>query len=109
MTEKTIKTFINEIFSKSPKQNYPTNKTDVYQIVDIWSFDRLDLKDYGPENKRGCRYILKVIDYFSKLGWTHRLTTKNSQTTNDSFKKILKSSKRKPSFIETDRQKDVFK
>ena len=50
MTQKNIKIFINEIFSKPPKNYYPTNKTDVYHIDDIWSLDILDLKDYGPEN-----------------------------------------------------------
>ena len=29
MTQKTISTFINEIYSKGPKQNFITNKTDV--------------------------------------------------------------------------------
>ena len=38
------KKFINEIYSKPPKKNYPTNKTDVYHIDDIWSLDILDLK-----------------------------------------------------------------
>ena len=52
MTQKNIKTFINEIFSKGPKKNYVTNKTNVYHIDGIWSLDILDLKDYGPENNR---------------------------------------------------------
>ena len=49
MTQKNIKTFINEIHSKPPKKNYDTNKTNVYYIDNIWSLDILDLKDYGPE------------------------------------------------------------
>ena len=35
MTQKTIKTFTNEIYSNHPKKHYPTNKTDVYLIDDI--------------------------------------------------------------------------
>ena len=34
MTQKTIKIFINEIYSKPPKKNYFTNKTGVYHIDD---------------------------------------------------------------------------
>ena len=45
MTQKNIKIFINEIYSKPPRKNYATNKTDVYHIDDIWSLDILDLKD----------------------------------------------------------------
>ena len=70
--------FKNEIYSKGPRKSYPTNKTDVYHIDDIWSLDLLDLKDYGPENKRGYRYVLVIIDNFSKFGWTVPLKKKCS-------------------------------
>ena len=52
MTQKNIKIFISEIFSKGPRKSCPINKTDVYHIDDIWSLDILDLKDYGRENNR---------------------------------------------------------
>ena len=108
MTQKNIKIFINEIYSKPPKKNYITNKTDVYYIDDIWSLDILDLKDYGPENNRGYRYVLVVIDNFSKFGWTVPLKNKNAQTIKDSFENILINSKRKPNLIETDRGKEFY-
>ena len=108
MAQKNIKIFINEIYSKPPKKNYATNKTDVYFIDDIWSLDILDLKDYGPENNRGYRYVLIIIDNFSKFGWTIPLKNKNAQTIKDSFENILKSSKRKPNLIESDRSKDFY-
>ena len=50
MTRKTIDIFINEIYSKPPRKNYSTNKTDVYLIDDIFSLDILVLKAYGPGN-----------------------------------------------------------
>ena len=53
MTKKTIKTFINEYYSKPPKRKNATNKTDVNYIDDTWSLHKLVLKDYGPENNRG--------------------------------------------------------
>ena len=108
MTQKNIKIFINEIYSKPPRKNYPTNKTDVYHIDDIWSLDILNLKDYGPENNRGYRYVLVTIDNFSKFGWTVPLKNKNAQTIKDSFENILISSKRSPNLIETDRGKEFY-
>ena len=108
MTQKNIKIFINEIYSKPPKKNYVTNKTDVYHIDEIWSLDILDLKDYGPENNRGYRYVLVTIDNFSKFGWTIPLKNKNAQTIKDSFENILTNSKRKPNLIETDRGKEFY-
>ena len=108
MTQKNIKIFINEIYSKGPKRNYATNKTDVYHIDDIWSLDILDLKDYGPENNNNYRYVLVTIDNFSKFGWTIPLKNKNAQTIKDSFENILINSKRKPNLIETDRGKEFY-
>ena len=108
MTQKNIKIFINEIYSKPPKKYYPTNKTDVYYIDDIWSLDILDLKDYGPKNNRGYRYVLVTIDNFSKFGWTIPLKNKNAQTIKDSFENILTSSKRKPNLVESDRGKAFY-
>ena len=108
MTQNNIKIFINEIYSKPPKKNYITNKTDVYHIDDIWSLDILDLKDYGPENNRGYRYVLVTIDNFSKFGWTIPLKNKNAQTIKDSFENNLINSKRKPNLIESDRGKEFY-
>ena len=93
MTQKNIKIFINEIYSKAPKNNYITNKTDLYHTDDIWFLDILDLKDYGPENNRGYRYLLVVLV---------PLKNKNAQAIKDSFEKIVIGSKRKPNLIESD-------
>ena len=108
MTQKNIKKFINEIYSKSPKKYYATNKTNVYYIDDIWSLDILDLKDYGPENNRGYRCVLVILDNFSKFGWTVPIKNKNAQTIKVSFENILVNSKRKPNLIESDRGKEFY-
>ena len=108
MTQKNIIIFINEIYSKGPKKNYDTNKTDVYHIDDTWSLDILDLKDYGPENNRGYRYVLVIIDNFSKFGWTIVLKNKNAITIKNSSENILTSSKRRPNVIESDRGREFY-
>ena len=108
MNQKNIKIFINEIYSLPPKKNYATNKTDVYHIDDIWSLDILDFKNYGPENNRGYRYVLVVIDNFSQFGWTIPLKNKIAQTIKDSFENTLINSKRKPNLIESDRGREFY-
>ena len=52
MSQETIQTFIDEINSKEPKQNFNSKKTEVCHIDDIWILDILDLKHYGPEVNR---------------------------------------------------------
>ena len=66
------------------------------------------MKDYGPENNRGYRYVLVTIDNFSKYGWTILLKNKTAQTIKDSFENILISSKRSPNLIESDRGKEFY-
>ena len=105
MIQKTVKYFIDEIYSKPPQKNYSTNKTDVYHIYDIWTLDILDLEEIGLENNRIYRYILVVIDHFSKFGWTKPIKKMLKQNTN-SFGIFLISSKRKPKLVENDRGKE---
>ena len=103
-----MKIFINEIYSKPPKKYYPTNKTDVFHIDDTWSLDILDIKEYGPENNRGYRYVLVVIDNFSRFGWTVSLENKNALTKKNNFENILLTSKRSPNLIQSDRGKEFY-
>ena len=108
MTQKNNKIFINEFYSKPPEKNYSTNKTDVYHIDDKWSLDILDLKDYGPENNKGYRYVSAIIDIFSNFGWTTPLKNRNALTMKDSFENSLISSNRSPNLIETDRGREFY-
>ena len=56
--------FLFSFYSKPPKRKYISK----HYIDDTLSLDILDLKDYGPETNRGYRYVLVVIDTFSKFG-----------------------------------------
>ena len=68
----------------------------------------LDLKDYGPENNRGYRYVDVVINNFSKFGWTVPLKNDKAQTIKDSFENIIIGSKSKPNLIGIDSGKECY-
>ena len=107
MSKKDVtKIFIDEIYSSPAKNNYPTNKTIIKSIDDIWSSDLLDMNDYGIKNYKSYSYILVVIDNFSKLGWTIPLKNKYAQSITDAFSQIVTSSKRKPNLLEKDDGKE---
>ena len=101
-----IKIFVDEIYSKPPMRNCPTNKTMIKSVDETWSSDLLDMNDYGPKNNRSYRYIFVVIDNYSKFGWTITLRNKFSQSITDAFSEIIKSSNRKPNLLETDDGKE---
>ena len=64
-----IKIFVDEIYSKAPLRNYPTNKIVYNHINEIWSIDLADFSDYKTSNNKGFRYIFIIIDIYSKYLW----------------------------------------
>ena len=103
-----IKTFIDEIYIKAPKKNYPTNKIIYNHIDEIWSIDLADMIDYKTSNNKGYRFIFIVIDIFSKYLWAIPLKNKYSQAITNEFSNILSTSKRKPLKIESDRGSEFY-
>ena len=69
MKKDLTKIFIDEIYSKPPRKNIPTNKRIYNHIDEIWSIDLADMVDYKVSNNKGYRYIFSVIDNFSKYLW----------------------------------------
>ena len=61
----------------------------------IWAIDLADTQLISKHNK-GIRYLLSVIDLFSKYAWVVPLKDKHSATITNAFQTILDSSKRKP-------------
>ena len=103
-----IKIFIDEIYSKAPKKNYPTNKIVYNHIDEFWSIDLADMIDYKFSNNIGFRYIFIVIDKYSKYLWAIPLKNKYNQSITNEFSKILTTSKRKPLKIESDRGSEIY-
>ena len=103
-----IRIFIDEIYCKRPKKNYPTNKILYNHIDEIWSIDLADMIDYKTSINKGFRYLFIVIDNFSKYLRAIPLKNKQSQTITDEFSNILSKSKRRPLKLESDRGSEWY-
>ena len=103
-----IKIFIDEIYSTPPKKIFLTNKINNNHIDEIWSIDLADMVDYKTSNNKGLRYILILIDTFSKHSWAIPLKKKYSQTITNEFSNILATSKRKHLKIESVRGTEFY-
>ena len=108
MKKNLTKIFIDEIYSKPPKKNYPTNKIVYNHIDEIWSIDLADFSDYKTSNNKGFRYIFIIIDNFSKHLWCVPLKNKNSKTITEEFSNILSKSKRSPIKLESARGAEFY-
>ena len=88
-----IKIFVDEVYSKPPIKNYPTNKIVYNHIDEIWSIDLADMIDYKISNNKSYRYIFIVIDNFSKYLWAIPLKNEYSETITNDLSNILTTSK----------------
>ena len=105
LTQRTMKNFLVEIYSKPPKKITPPQNWCLSHwwrlVLRYTRFERLwSNKDF--------RYILVAIDSCIKFGWTVLLKTKNAQTITDSFEIFLITSKTKPNLYETDRGEKFY-
>lgn len=97
---------------RDARLNFPRNHYFVFNIDDLWEADLIDMSKL-KNNNDNYRYILTVIDVFSKFGFTHPLKTKGAAEVTKAFKIIIDNSekrgagfKRIPRVLQTDRGKE---
>jgi len=83
-------------------KNFRKRKVFVNGIDKILSADLAEMQAFSKFN-RGVRYLLTVIDMFSKFGWMLPLKDKTGKSVAGVFKEIFKKSKRKPEKFWTDK------
>ena len=103
------KIFIDEVYYKAPKKNYPTNKIIYNHLDEIWPIDLADFSEYKTSNNKRFRYIFITFDNFSNYLWAIPLKNKISQTITNEFSRILTTSKLSPLKIESDRGAEFYK
>ena len=75
-------------------------------IDEIWCSDLVEMQQFSKWNK-GYRYLLMVLDGFSKYGWIIPLKNKQGETVKESFKSIFKEG-RKPEYLWTDKGSEFY-
>ena len=74
-------------------------------IDKIWCSDLVEMQQF--KWNKGCRYLLMVLDLFSKYGWIVPLKDKKGETVAEAFKTIFKED-RKPQYLWTDKGKEYY-
>ena len=59
-------------------------------IDEIWAADLVEMQKFSKWNK-GIKYLLMVINVFSKYGWIRGLKDKKNETVSKAFDDIFKS------------------
>ncbi len=76
-------------------------------INDTWQIDLVEMIPYAKEN-RGYKYLLTVIDIFSKFAYALPLKTKTGIEVAAAMEKIFKESRKQPKNIHSDDGKEFF-
>ena len=87
---------------KPIRKRFPRRKTVVAGIDQQWQADLSDLQTLSKFNNNK-RYLLCVIDVFSKYAWVTPIQNKSGKTLIQAFQTIIRSSKRKPLSLQTDK------
>ena len=95
-------TIIAEELHKPVKRKFKRRRVMVYTIDDIWSADLTNSFQSLSKQNKGYRYMLNVIDVFSKYAYSIPLKTKSADEVMEAFDKLFKYSGRQPRKLWTD-------
>ena len=88
--------------SQTNHKKFQKKKSNIERIDKIWAADLIEMQKYSKWNK-GVKYLLMVIDVFSKYGWIVPLKDEKTESVSTAFDEIFKTSKRKPTMLWTDK------
>lgn len=102
------KKHVVEELHKQARRNFPRRRVIIKGFDDLWQADLAEFIPYARENK-GHKYILVVIDCYSKFLWTRPLKSKTAKVVVESLKQILKQARgRVPNNLQTDQGKEFY-
>ncbi len=109
--DKTLKTFASEIH-KQRRKTFERRKVVAAHADEIWGIDLAQMDSYVSDND-GFKFIMCIIDVFSKYAWCVPLKTKSSLSILNALKEVVSKSDRIPEKIWTDegtefKNKDMF-
>lgn len=108
---KEVKQFLNQqdvyTLHKPARKNFKSQRVYFDGIDDQWQSDLVEMIPYADENK-GYKYLLTIIDCFSKFAWVEKLKTKSGEETADALSMVFERSKRKLKKMQTDNGKEYY-
>jgi transposase InsO family protein len=98
---------IVEELHKPVRRNFPRRSTVVKGIHDLYQADLVEMKPYSRINK-GFKYILTVIDCFTKVASAIPLKNKSGPSITEAMKRVLQAIGKRIKNLQTDDGKEFF-
>lgn len=70
------------------RRNYQRRRVEVRGIDETWQADLVDMIAYAGQNK-GYKYLLTVIDIFSKYAWAVPIKSKTGEDVTNAMESIF--------------------
>lgn len=90
---------------KPATYKFNRNHYSVSKIDELWEIDLCDMSMYASEND-GYKFILSVIDVFSKYGWMIPVKSKSANEITKTFRNLINDSGRHPETVQSDAGKE---
>lgn len=90
---------VNELH-KQARRNFPRRHVVMKDIDDLWQADLIDMQSVSKENSN-YKYILVIIDTFSKYAWVYPLKQKKKENVHHAFQDLFQKD-RVPKNLQTD-------
>lgn len=87
------------------RRNYPRRRVTVYGKNDLFQADLVEMQQYSTVNK-SYRYILCIIDCFTKYSWAVGLKTKKGEEVAAAASKIF--AQNSPNLLHVDRGREFY-
>ena len=87
------------------RKTYVRRRVNVYGKNDLWQADLMEMIPFSKQNK-GYKYILCVIDCFTKFAWAVPLKSKTGIEVTRAMSKIL--AVRSPKLLQVDNGKEFY-
>jgi Integrase core domain len=107
----TVQKFLNQQwtyqFHKPIRYKFPRRRYMVRGVDEQWQADLVEMQSYSRQNQ-GNRYILCVIDIFSRFAYTRPIKDKTGKEVSTALKDIITSSGKSPKRLQTDQGKEFY-
>ncbi|KAJ8914715.1 hypothetical protein NQ315_017425 [Exocentrus adspersus] len=102
-----IKKNVAEELHKSARKNFKRRRTIIKGFGDLWQIDLAEMQPYAKSN-RGHRYILVVIDCYSKYVWTRAVKNKTASEVAKAMRGILNDANYAPRNCQSDQGLEFY-
>ncbi len=109
-TKKEVRAWLNQqkVYNlhQPTRKRFPTRRYLVRGLDSQWQADLVEMQQYERING-GYRYILTVVDVFSRYAWTRAVKRKTGIDVSDALESILHEG-RKPTYLQTDQGLEFY-